>query len=435
MPGKKVLIITYYWPPCGGGGVQRWLKFSKYLRLFDWEPVIYTPENPNYPVKDESLCKDIPNGITVLKHPIWEPYGLYRLFTGRKKSQGLTAAFTSEKKENKLIENISNWVRSNFFIPDARVRWVNTSVKYLSGYLKENNVDIVVTTGPPHSLHLIGLKLKKRLKIKWLADFRDPWTNIDYYKELKLSKWADKKHHRLEKKVLQNAHKIVVVGNNMKAEFMEYGGSNIEVITNGFDMDDVKGMDQIRQDKKFSLAHLGVLMKHRNPVLLWKVINTLVKEYSGFSQDLEIKLIGNIDFEIIESLKNFGLDKYLIKEGYLPHDKIILIQRQSQVLLLLINQTGNAKGMLTGKFFEYLAAKRPILAIGPLDGDVAEILKETNSGIISGFNDDKGLRKNIIQYYELYKKGELNVSSKNLDKFTREELTYKLSNVLNNITG
>ena len=435
MVKKKVLIITYYWPPAGGGGVQRWLKFAKYLNLFEWEPIIYTPKNPGFTVRDESLFKDIPENIKVLKYPIWEPYNFYRIFTGRSRKQGLTAAFTSEQKNNILTENISNWVRSNFFIPDARVKWVKPSVKFLLSFLKKNKIDIVITTGPPHSLHLIGLNLKKRINIKWIADFRDPWTNIDYYKELKLTNWADKKHHLLEEKVLKNADRILVVGNNMKTEFLKYRKNNIHVINNGFDTDDIKNSSILKLDNKFSIAHLGVFMKHRNPLILWKVISSLAEEYPDFKNNLEIKLIGNIDYEIINSIKSFGLYNFLYKEGYMPHEKIILIQRQSQLLLLLINQTGNAKGMLTGKFYEYLAARRPILAIGPVDGDAAAIIKETESGLISGFDDEEGLKKNILTFYNLYKKDELNVSSKNLDKFTRKKLTFKLSKLLNELVN
>ena len=220
---KKVLIITYYWPPSGGPGVQRWLKFAKYLPEFGYEPIIYTPQNPEAPAIDESLLKDIPEGIEVLKQPIWEPYNWYRQFLGQKDKK-IGSGFVSEKKEPGILHKISVWVRGNFFIPDARRFWIKPSVKYLTKYLKENSVDAVISTGPPHSMHLIGLGLKKQLDINWIADFRDPWTNIDFYQELMLSSWADKKHHDLEKEVLTRADKVVTIGYTMSQE-MKYLGA------------------------------------------------------------------------------------------------------------------------------------------------------------------------------------------------------------------
>lgn len=433
MSPKRVLIICYYWPPCGGGGVQRWLKFAKYLPAFGWDPVIFTPENPEYPVIDHSLAKDIHPDLKILKFPIWEPYRLYNKFTGRKKNERPDAAFTSENKKSALKEKVSNWIRSNLFIPDARKFWIKPSVKYLSGFLSSNPVDVIVTTGPPHSLHLIGYHLKKKLNVKWCADFRDPWTNIDFYAELLLTSWADKKHHKLEKLVFQNADHLIAVGNNMKDEFIETGAKNVSVITNGFDPGDIK-LEKPLIDKKFSLNHIGVFMKNRNPEMLWNVLSRLVHENSNFANDLEIKLIGNIDFFVIESLKEYGLESFLVKIPYVPHNEVIKYQHQAQVLLLLINNTGNARGMLTGKFYEYLASNRPILAIGPVDGDAAKILNETQTGIISGFEDEQGLKQNILHYYQLYKENKLFIHPKNLTQFTRKELTKKLNIILDKVS-
>ncbi|HPD95904.1 MAG TPA: glycosyl transferase family 1, partial [Tenuifilaceae bacterium] len=172
---KRVLIITYYWPPSGGAPVQRWLKFAKYLERFGWQPVIYTPENPESFYDDESLMRDVPKDIEIVKSHIWEPYDIYRMLTG-KKGEKIAVGFTSADKKKGVSHNLLMWLRGNLLIPDPRIFWVNPSVRFLKKYLKENPVDVVVTTGPPHSLHLIGLKLKRKLKVKWLADFRDPWT-------------------------------------------------------------------------------------------------------------------------------------------------------------------------------------------------------------------------------------------------------------------
>lgn len=439
---KKVLIITYYWPPSGGAGVQRWLKFVKYLRLFGWEPIIYTPENAEMPVIDHSLLKDIPGDLTVLKTKIIEPYNFYKIFVGRKKEEKINTGFLSESKKPKLAEKIAVWIRGNFFIPDARKFWIKPSVRFLSAYFQKNKVDVIISTGPPHSMHLIALGLKKKFDISWLADFRDPWTNIDFYEDLMLTKCADKKHHKLEKEVLVNADAIVTVGETMKKEFMAIlkssdtklsqhpdPGSRLTVITNGYDEEDVY-RGNVELDKKFSISHIGTLVQSRNSNILWKVISEILSEYKSFPNDLEIKFVGKIDFSVNASLKEYGLENYVKKIDYLPHNEVIKFQQQSQVLLLLSNNTKNARGILTGKFFEYLSAKRPILAIGARDGDMAKILEETNAGKISDFNDELALKRNILEYYESYKNGNLVCESKGVEKYSRKELTVRLATLL-----
>ncbi|MCK4406370.1 MAG: glycosyltransferase [Bacteroidales bacterium] len=430
---KKVLIITYYWPPSGGAGVQRWLKFVKYLREFGWEPIVYTPENPEAPDIDNSLEKDIPDNLTVIKRKIWEPYTAYKKFIGQEKEQKINAGFLSENKKPKLSENISVWIRGNFFIPDARKFWIKPSVKFLTNYLKNNPVDAMISSGPPHSMHMIALGLKQRLGIPWLADFRDPWTNIDFYDDLKLSKYADKKHHALEQKVLKNADSVVLVSNGMADDFNKIYHRNYEVITNGYDSDDISNGSKIELDKKFSISYIGTMVKTRNPISFWKAINQIINLNKEFAKNIEIKLIGKIDYSVQQSIEEFQLQKYIIKINYLPHNEVIKLQQQSQVLLLLINNTPNAKMILTGKFFEYMASHRPILCIGPSDGDAVRILKETNSGLQGDFQDVKKIKENILNFYQLYKNQELSSDIKNIENYSRKGLTNRLVNVLNGI--
>ncbi|KPK81466.1 MAG: glycosyl transferase family 1 [Bacteroides sp. SM23_62_1] len=430
---KKALIITYYWPPSGGSAVQRWVKFVKYLKDFNWEPVVYTPSNPHYPVMDSSFTNDIPGDIIILRNKIWEPYKLFKWFTGRGKNENLITGFTYETKKSRFRDAISNWLRSNFFIPDARKFWIRPSVKYLTRYLLENPADVLITTGPPHSMHLIGLGIKKQLNIKWVADFRDPWTKIDFYSELLLTKYADKKHHTLEKAVIKQADQIIVVSETMKKDFINSGGKNIVVIPNGFDEDDFPD-DPVETDQKFSIVYTGVLNQARNPKSLWEVFAEVISENKYFAKSLEIKLIGNIDHSILKNLDEYKLSDFVQKFDFLPHDRVIQYQRKAQVLLLPINNTPNAKGIITGKIFEYLAARRPILAIGPTDGDVADILAETQAGVISDFNDTVILKKNILHYYDQFLKKNLEIPTAFLDKYSRRELSKKLGQILNQTT-
>lgn len=434
---KKVLILTYYWPPSGGAGVQRWLKFVKYMRHYNWEPVVYTVENGEMPVIDESLQKDVPEGTLILKTPIWEPYTIYKRFIGRKKEDKINASFLNENKKTGFTEKVSIWIRGNFFIPDARKFWIRPSINYLSDYIQKNKISYVISSGPPHSMHLIALGLKKKFpELKWVADFRDPWTNIDFYEKLMLSKWADRTHHKQELSVLKNASVVLSIGKAMSDEFKEMylnaggkEGDKFKVITNGFDEEDIHGAEEIK-DKKFSIAHIGTLVKDRNPVILWKVLAELVNENPAFKEQLEIKLVGKVDIFVKDQIESFKLDGFVKKIEYLPHNEVIKEQQRSRVLLLLVNNTKNAKGILTGKFFEYMSSGAPILAIGPTDGDLAEIIHETNSGLISSFDDKESLKRNILAYFE----GSYNKRNEEaILKYSRKGLTEKLCDLLNGL--
>lgn len=428
---KKVLVITYYWPPSGGSGVQRWLKFAKYLGDFGWEPVIYTPSNPEMPVEDHSLMADIPPGITVLKNKIWEPYEWYKRFAGRK-GEKISTGFLNEKGKGGLKEKIAVWLRGNIFIPDARKFWINPSFHFLKKYLAEHPVDAVVSTGPPHSMHLIALKLKRNLNIKWVADFRDPWTNIDFYNDLLLSGNADRKHRRLEKEVLEEADAVVAIGKTLAEELEQIGNKKVHVITNGFDPDDVAA-GNVERDKKFSIAHVGTLVKSRNPENLWKAISNLAKN-NFFNDDLLIKLVGKVDYSVTELLEKYDLKKYVEVHAYLPHNEVTRMQQKSQVLLLVLNNTPNAKGIITGKLFEYLAAGSPLLCIGNSSGDAADIIRSSGSGVVCDFEDYNGIEKVLKSYYEQFKAGKLSGHHSDVNKYSRKSLSGDMANLLNHLS-
>lgn len=412
----KVLIIIYYWPPAGGSGVQRWLKFVKYLQEFGIEPIVYCPENPSYPIIDTSLKNDIPNDIEVLTYKIFEPNQL--LSSNRKQQSG---GFLNPNPT--FFGKFLQFIRANFFIPDARKFWVEPSVKFLENYISKNPIDAIITTGPPHSLHLIGLGLKKKTNCKWIADFRDPWTDIDYFHQLPLTKASLKKHYKLENDVLAAANKILVVGKSMKQKFVNYN-IKCSVITNGFDNEVDSSAFPLTQ--KFSFVHVGLMNADRNPIVFWNVLEELIVEVEGFKEDLKITLIGSIADEVSKSLQVF--DKELIeKVNYLPHNQVGKYQRSSQVLLLCINNVPTSNGIITGKIFEYLQAKRPILAIGPKNGDAAEIIKKTNSGKCFDFNDKEGVKNHVLKLYKLFKLGSLKIDSKNLMQYHRKELTKQLA--------
>lgn len=422
----KVLIITYYWPPAGGSGVQRWLKFVKYFRDFDIEPVVYTVENPKYPILDESLVKDIPKGIEVLKQPIFEPNNLLSFF-GKKKTE--SAGFLNPNPS--FFEKILQYIRANYFIPDARKFWIKPSVNYLKEYISKNNIDAIITTGPPHSMHLIGLKLKQQLGINWIADFRDPWTEIDYFHQLPLSKKAINKHHFLEQEVLLNADKVLVVGKTMNKNYAKFS-NNVVTITNGFDGDIITS--ETKLDSKFTITHIGLMNADRNPKMLWDVLTKIISENKDFSKDFMLKLIGKVDASVVEEISARKLQDNVELIDYVTHKDVVEFQKKSQVLLLLLNNVPSAKGIITGKIFEYLMVNRPILAIAPKDGDLAEILNETNAGKVVDFEDNTTLKNTIFELYSKYKHGNLSVNSKNIEQFHRRELTKKVAEILKELT-
>ena len=424
---KKVLIITYYWPPSGGSGVQRWLKFSKYLRDFNIEPVIYTVDNPSYPINDTSLESEIPLGLEVLKQPIFEPNFFLSIFGNNKKKE--SAGFLNPNPT--LLGRFFQYVRANYFIPDARKFWIKPSVKFLSNYLKNNKIDAIITTGPPHSMHLVGLALRDKFKIKWISDFRDPWTEIDYFQQLPLTKKAKKKHHQLEQEVLEKSDMVIVVGETMKKKFLKHN-HNIEVLTNGFDS--YENSLTIELDSNFSITHVGLMNADRNPTILWEVLYEISSENIDFKNNLRIKFIGKIDDTVIQDIQVFN-PKNIVRIPYLDHKEVRKYQASSQVLLLSINQVPNAKGIITGKIFEYLQAKRPILGIGPEDGDAAAILKKTNAGNIVGFNNKIELKAAVLKLYKDFKEERLFVKSINVEQFHRKNITRQLAQVIKKVVS
>lgn len=431
---KRVLIIAYYWPPSGGSGVQRWVKFVKYLRSFEWEPVIYTPSNPEYPEIDHSLEKDIPSDLEVIKQPIREPYTAYKKFVGLKKEEKLGSGLMKSGNESSFLQNLSLWIRGNFFIPDARKFWIKPSVSFLKKYLKDHPVDAIVSTGPPHSMHLIALGLKSELAIPWIADFRDPWTNIDFYQDLKLSSYAHKKHLKLEKKVLDECDKVVVISPSMKSEFEEITSTEIDVITNGFDSSDFE-RSSYKPNDVCVLSHVGMMTPTRNPEILWQALSELSESVPNFKDEFVLRLIGKTDVSIEQKIADYKLSEVVELVDYVPHDEIISIQQQSEGLLLIINNTPNANLILTGKMFEYLAARRPIICISPLEGDVKGVLNEANAGVMVLYSEKENLKSELYSLYRNWKEGTVNYNGSSVDRYSRENLTKQMSEILDNLVS
>jgi glycosyltransferase involved in cell wall biosynthesis len=426
---KKLLIITYYWPPAGGPGVQRWLKFVKYLPDFNVQPIVYIPENPTYPIIDNGLQSEVSEKAIILKKKIVEPYG-FASFFGKNKTKKISSGIIPNQKKQSFLEKTLLWVRGNIFIPDARFLWVKPSVKYLKKYIIENQIDTIVTSGPPHSLHLIGLQLKKELNVKWFADFRDPWTTIGYHKALKLSSSAEKKHKALEKEVLTTADAIIVTSKTTKTEFQAITSKPIEVITNGYDVEKVSKQPL---DEKFTLAHIGSFLSERNPRILWKALKELTKENPEFKRDFQLKLIGAVSQEVLDTISEFRLNDFVLNLGYVSHQEAVEHQRKSQVLLLIEINSNDTKSIIPGKLFEYMVSERPIIALGPEGSDFVEIITSTNTGVFFLYDELEPLKELLLKYYNLYKQQNLKVHAVGLQQYSRKSLTEQLTKIISKL--
>ncbi|WOC50761.1 glycosyl transferase family 1 [Bergeyella porcorum] len=429
MQPKKVLIITYYWPPAGGPGVQRWLKFSKYLPDFGWEPTVFIPENPSYPLLDESLMQEIPERVNTIKTKIWEPYQWAEKLI--KKNKKFKAGQFDVGKNQSWKSKLSIWVRGNFFIPDARVFWVNPSIDFLKKHLSEHHYDALITTGPPHSLHLIGLGLKKHFpNLKWIADFRDPWTEISYYQHLKLTKWADAKHRRLEQQIFSTSD-ITLATSYTDAENFRKKGANAVCITNGFDTENTANITpEIENQPYFTLAYIGVLEQLRNPEILWKTLEEMVREDETFAQDFQLKFVGRIDDTILAHIHHSPLKDKVQNYGYLNHQEAFKEMQSSDMLLITNFPQESSRGIIPGKIFEYLATGNQILSFGSNGSDVETILKTTNAGKHFTYSQKDELKQYLFQMYQLWKSGQLKSNTHNIQAFSRKNLTQQLAEIL-----
>jgi glycosyltransferase involved in cell wall biosynthesis len=413
---------------------MRWAKMTKYISQFGWEPVVYTPSDNEVAVHDESLLKEVPKDLIVIKTPIWEPYDLYKSFLGRKKKEKLYSGFINEKKKESLAQKISVFIRGNIFIPDARMFWIKPSIRFLKKYLQNHPVDAIISTGPPHSMHMIAEALHTSTGIPWIADFRDPWTNIDFYKDLRLTTWADKRHHQLEQRILHNASKVVAVTWGMADEFHSSSKrDDIKVILNGFDDADFSPASSTVLDEDFTILHVGSMNKDRNPEVLWEGIKQAIANSDQLKEKIKIKLIGPVDFSVRESIEKFELTSFTSFIEFIPHAEVVHLQQQAQLLLLLINDAPSSKAMLPGKLYEYLGAGRPILCIGPIVSDAARLLQMTSGGVVHSYDDTQGIKNRILEYFKLYQTGQLKGNAEGIENFTRRHMAGEYAELLNNL--
>lgn len=429
---KRVLIISYYWPPTGGSGVQRWVKFAKYLPSEGWQPVIYTPDNPEQLAVDHSLEEEIPAEAEVIKTHITEPYELYKKFLRKSGHSAEAVEVNPVNAQNKsFLQKVAMWVRGNMFRPDPRCLWIGPSVRFLKKYLEEHPVDLIVSTGPPQSMHLIGRRLALETGLPWIADFRDPWTKIFYFKHLSMTRATERWHRKMEKKVLDDASVVVAVSPLVQQEFQAMTQTPVELITNGFDTCDFPSERHIEADggpdKDFVITHTGLFAADGNPTVLWKVLADKCASDAEFAKLLKIKLVGKTDRQIPDSVESAGLGANLIDMGYQPHAEAIEQQRRASLLILPLRKEPEYKAVLPGKLFEYLASWRPVLGIGQPDGAMSMILNSTKTGVVLDWNDEASVSRFIELCWQNHLASRLSVEDADISQFTRKELTRRMA--------
>lgn len=429
---KRVLIISYYWPPAGGISVIRPLKLVKYLRQSGWDPIVVVPKKPHYPIEDENLINDIPDDIELIEVPIKEPYEFYKKLTGQKHKSALVDVIQNSPKRS-FLHQLSIWIRGNFFIPDARCLWIRPVLSRLKTYLKDYPVDAVFTTGPPHSVNRIGYLIKKKFNLPWVADFQDPWTQVDYYKHFKISPWAHLRHQNMERQVFENADLITTVSKSWKSDLESIGARASEIIPLGFDSDDFQIETSL--DSSFTLTHLGLLGRDRNSFTLLKVIADLCAENEDFASSFRLQLVGVVNHDFKKFVMDLKLSKHVVYVGQVQRVEAIRIMKSSQLLLLLLNQAGNVSGRVPGKIFEYFGAQRPILSLGPVGTDVESMLKKSSSGINIDYDDSISLKNYFLSYFEQFCSSGIKNNASQLESYSHLSISKEFAKQIDKITA
>ncbi len=429
---RRVLVVAYYFPPSGGPGVQRVLKFVKYLREFGYEPIVLTVEEGAYPQHDEALASEIPSDIAVHRTRSIDPFGLYARLTGRSRKEAVMVG--SVKREGGLVEKFASWIRANIFLPDARVGWVPFAVREGLRLHHAQPFDAILTSGPPHSVHLIGRGLKRKTGVSWVADFRDLWSDTNYSDALPASTYAKRRDERFEQSVLGEANHLVTVSPFWRSVLLEKSGRKedaISVVHNGFDEADFA--DRPSKDSTasvFKLAHVGSLYASRNPLALWEALRQIREE--GRGEHLRVRLIGMVDESVRASIVENGLESIVEVVPYVSHSEAIDAMCGAAALLLVVEPFRNDSGMITGKLYEYLAAGRPVVGIGPPVGDAADLLVSTTAGKMIGRDDAEGIRLHLLTLYQAWARGEKlrGATINEVQDYSRREQTGVLASII-----
>ena len=437
---KQFLFVTYYYPPAGGPSVQRIIRIIEYMAKNDWQCVVLTVKDGDYTTVDPHLEQHVPAETKVIRTSFFEPYQLYRRFTGKKQDEKIPLAVLSAHSQSTWKERLANVIRANIFIPDGRIGWYRTGVKAGLTAIKNNpDIQLVFSSGPPHTVHLIAMKIARITKLPFIADFRDPWVNIDYYSDFKRNPITVAFDRYLEGKVLSRADAITVVGPGCRDQILEGHQENLRkkthIVYNGFDPDAYPKNRPAPPRDRFILTYIGNLPFNRFTPSFYQAISELKNEQKISPDKFQLHFYGRIDNNVRHEIEKFHIEEYLNFHNFVPHSEAIRATLESHLLLLIINDTKTKKGIVPGKMFEYLASERFVLAIGPLDGDAAKIYYETGCGKFFEYNDVPGIKNFLIQYFENWKQGNWQpIRSDKIHPFKRSEQFKKLLSLFNSFS-
>ncbi len=433
MEKKKILFIVYNFPPAAGAATQRIIKFLKYLNKFGYKTFVLTVDKVDYPDLDYTLIEKIPPDTKVIKTKYWTPFGIYRKITGRKENEKIPVAFIKDNHKS-LAERISVFLRLNVFLPDAKIGWLPYAVRVGKRLIKEEKIDVVISSGPPHTTHLIAKSLKSKTGVKWIADFRDPWTDIDYYSGMKRTNFAEWVDSKLEKSVLKNADYVVSASEGY-LEIIKSKGvkNNYEVLTNGFDPEDFQNI-KIKEQSKFIITYTGNMPATRNPESLWIALEELARENNDFFENFEFHFAGVMDDEIRSEISSKKFYNKFVDHGYLSHQDVLELTFNSHLLIMIVNKVATSKEILPGKIFEYIASGNFVLVIGPEDGVSAKLINYIGQGIAIGYEGTERIKNLILELFKKWQNGELHkFFTETRNQFTREEITKKLIRIIENL--
>ncbi len=434
---KKVLFIAYLFPPVGGGGVQRSSKFVKYLPSFGWQPLVLTVKEPYDFYRDDSLMKDLGDDVKIYRTLSIEPMKWVRKILKRRSKKRIEQKEDSKYTIRKSLKpGFLVKLKTYLLIPDNEILWLPFAVWKGMRIIKREQPSIIYSTASPYTDHLIALILSKMSKLPCVADFRDLWVDRPNFPKNKFRLYIDRK---LEKMVINNANNIVTATSIMAERFEElYPDKNYTSITNGYDEDDFKNIEaQMPPAEEFRITYTGIMNEQQNPGRIFRAISNLLKQRADFQKIIKLRFIGQLDnpgdFENINYFRQIGLDQYSELIEYQPHHHAIAEMRQATILLLLIGEYPHSESVLTGKIFEYVRAGRPILAVVPPEGLAAEVIRNTNSGLVVSNKSVDDIKKGISKMFDLFITNKLNQSfiRNNIEEYSRKNLTKVLSNVFN----
>lgn len=432
---KNVLVIAYYFPPSGGPGVQRVLKHIQYLPEFGWNPIVLTVENGDFPARDESLLAKIPKNIHVERVKIFEPYDLYRTFMGSKKNTPIDVnVIKKESQERTTREKIAEFIRATFFIPDARVGWLFTGVPAALQLIEQFNIQAIYSSSPPYTCSLIARQIKRKTGLKWIAGFRDPWTEfLTTPKRWFLPAMFDR---ALEHSVFREADAVECAWEGIikdaRGKYPELPAEKFFHVPNGFDSADFPKFDSVKKSTKFTVTYTGSMYGRRNPASFFEALELLIRQEKLSPKDIHLRFVGRFGAEVLAMFESASFRSAIEVISYIPHEKSVELLFESDILLLVVDEAKESEEIVPGKVYEYVGTKKPILAIAPIESAIAKLLAETGAGNVAHQSEIEKIARNFLTYYQNWQKGEpiISPNHEKIKNYERREAARMLAELL-----